>query len=355
MDDDDDEDYELDMSTMNMSADIMALMGASEEEVAAAKAAQQAGASDWKPPEESGQQNSNKLADFTEEGANTLQIMADGGDLPDRRKDNDRAEDSSIDEEAEVATKKSKAVQLPIPIPMVTIARGIEKVDVKVDTKASTLLAELEDYDSEGSCSEESWDEASMWSWKDVDSDEELDTENISPNLLRLLGLKVPGQASASDNCSESWQAPAHAGLNNSRAIVTLPALGVMKTKDMEVKGAAPQKKGQRASADSNGDEDESYDSESSWDSDDEEYDYEECTDEEYAKTFSTMISANLLAIINPELAVQAQRASASASKIDWKAPSFCGLSNSKPIFTLKSKRASCQRDEPGTERQAHS
>ncbi|CAM9740847.1 unnamed protein product, partial [Choristocarpus tenellus] len=283
--DDDDEDYEVDISGMNVSPEILAMLGASEEVINAKKTEIEEVASTWIPPKESGLEHSDVIANHNE-----IALLQEGGadkrNLKVVRVMNKVGEYSNSGNNRnygspEESTGATTTLLEPLQITTINVKgkHGFESVP---EIKKSQLSQEDIDDSTGSDCSEASasWDELSMvegMPWCMVNSDDEIEEgtlEFVSPNLHKILGFNPPGKKEVdTGNGSPSgstWTPPTFSGLMNSKPIVTLQQLTVNGGSGMQVQ----MKDRNLPRQDSEG-RNEHEDDESSWDSDEDgEWDY---------------------------------------------------------------------------------
>ncbi|CAM9365840.1 unnamed protein product, partial [Ectocarpus fasciculatus] len=192
--------YEVDYASLNVSPELLRMLGASERVIAAKEAQVSAVVSMWEAPPESGLENSVSIADS-----------------------------------AAVALGSSGAAH----------GSGVARVFKPVggfDTDAVAAAATAEE--APVWKVSESWDEASAFeghAWWESDSEDE-DYEMLSamsPNLQAVMGLrKTTGtdttNAEQGDKKND-WHPPSFAGLNNSRRVTVLRPLVVGHGKDLDV------------------------------------------------------------------------------------------------------------------------
>lgn len=178
--DDDDEEYEVDYANMNVSPEILRMLGASEEVIAAKEA--EISATKWVAPTETGLEHSSALADFKDvaigkdggggKDGSTVQrvfnqvgiydsaatnpdsLSRDGGSAP--------AGQAPTDDSRTAAVLKLKITNAPQPVP--------RKMEFKLPQASA-----IDDSGSDSGSSGTSWDEASIidgHGWWETASDE---------------------------------------------------------------------------------------------------------------------------------------------------------------------------------------
>eukprot|EP00752_Nemacystus_decipiens_P008983 g8020.t1 len=230
-------DYEVDYAAMNVSPEILRMLGASEEQIAAKEAEVAAVASTWVPPTETGLANSAAIAD-------SAAVALGAGEVP-AETEVKRVFRAVGAFDNEVGAKDSAAPagpgDTPPPVLKVKIVHAPEPVPKKYESKLPPA-SEHEDGGSDDSDdsddSDGSWDEASVidgrgWWETGSNDDEELVSASVSPNLRSILGLANPPEDSGATTGegeevgSRGWRPPSFAGLGNSKPLTTLQPLVV--------------------------------------------------------------------------------------------------------------------------------
>ncbi|CAM9600991.1 unnamed protein product [Ectocarpus fasciculatus] len=340
--------YEVDYASLNVSPELLRMLGASERVIAAKEAQVSAVVSMWEAPPESGLENSVSIADSAAvalgssgaaHGSGVARVFKPVGGF-----DTDAVAAAATAEEAPVW--KVKIVHSPEPVP-----RG----------RASKLLPVPEDSslsDDNGDEEGESWDEASAFeghAWWESDSEDE-DYEMLSamsPNLQAVMGLrKTTGtdttNAEQGDKKND-WHPPSFAGLNNSRRVTVLRPLVVGHGKDLDVE----YRNGRRQEEEEGdcGDEDDDDSSE------EEGWDYQDISKDDYdsyVRKWSTNVSPNLARAMGCHSSVE-QKAKALSKGLTWEAPASFGLRNSGDIKDVGRTNSVLINDTAGASRPAYS
>eukprot|EP00903_Cladosiphon_okamuranus_P010040 g9520.t1 len=312
-----DNDYEVDYAGMNVSPEILRMLGARHEEIAAKEAEVSGVTSTWVPPTESGLEHSAAIADSAAvaigaggapAGAEVKRVFKAVGEF-----DNEAAKDPPA---AAAAAAAAAAVRGDASVLKVKISNAPEPVPKKHESKLPPK-SEQEDDGSDGDDgSDDSWDE-------DVET-----SVTMSSNLRSALGLaKPPEESSAASGGEETggndWQPPSFAGLANSKPLTTLQPLMVgHNDKGLQVE----YRKGNPGSDDGQGGEDgDEWSEEEGWD-------YEDVPDDQYILDWSTNISPNLGKALGQSSSAKNKMDIISA-ELSWKPPSTSGLRNSAPII----------------------
>ncbi|CAM9273376.1 unnamed protein product [Discosporangium mesarthrocarpum] len=325
-DEEDEDDYEIDITGMNVSPEILAMLGASEEVIRSKK--EEISEIEWVAPENTGLEHSEAIASYDQVNLGT------------GRKEDGSTVQRVFKQVGEFDSPCAEGSPQP-PVKTLNVLKNTEGLQ-KVPAREISKLPVEEDQDnashSDETSSSGSWDEISLINgrpWWIIDSDDELEEGTLtamSPNLLEMLGkAELAPKTKEGDRAAPGtaeWTPPANCGLGNSKPIVTLPSFSVGKTKDFQVE----EHRGSGGKRGSEGDDDGS----SGWNSDDEEgeWDYKEVDDEDYRLHWQTNISANLMQELGGDenKALETVRKSFNIKTFDWKPPSAPGLANSKPL-----------------------
>ncbi|CAM9256738.1 unnamed protein product [Hapterophycus canaliculatus] len=320
--DEEDSDYEVDYASMNVSPEILRMLGASEEVIAAKEAEVSGVTSTWVAPTETGLEHSAAIADSA--------AVAIGGGAASGGGGVERVFKAvgSFDKDAAVAG----AVAEDGPVMKVKVVHGPEPVPKELESK---LPPKSEGSESSDDGSDFSWDEESVidgHAWWEVGSqDEELEVSTMSPNLQSILGLAkpsdgAPGRTGVGEGGDENndWRPPSFSGLDNSNPIRTLTPLVVGQNKGLQVEY---KKKRQEGEGDGNPQED----GDEEW-SEEEGWDYEDVPDDEYVLDWSTSISPNLAKAMGRRSS-GAEKVEVLSAELSWKPPASSGLKNSMPII----------------------
>ncbi|CAM9903769.1 unnamed protein product [Ectocarpus sp. 6 AP-2014] len=318
--DEDGEDYEVDYASMNVSPEILRMLGASEEVIAAKEAEVSGVTSTWVPPTETGLEHSSAIAD-------SAAVAIGGGGAPGGGGvERVFKAVGSFDKDAEDATAAGERA----PVLKVKVAHAPEPVPKKRESK---LPPKSEESWSDDDGSEDSWDEASAidghaW-WESGSDDEERETAAMSHNLRVALGLATAGEVATAEtggggDGNGDWRPPSFAGLGNSKPLTTLMPLVIGQQKGLEIEYKKKMGEGE-AEGGEGGDGDEEWSEEEGWD-------YEDVPDEEYVLDWSTSISPNLANAMGRRASTE-QKALALSEELSWKPPMSSGLKNSAPII----------------------
>ncbi|CAM9719376.1 unnamed protein product [Pylaiella littoralis] len=316
-------DYEVDFTNMNVSPEILRMLGASEE-VIAAKEAEVAGVtSTWVPPTETGLEHSAAIADSAAVAIGGGKASGGGGVQRVFKSvgafDGDK---NNVATPAEgTSTLKVNVVHCPEAVP-----KNLEsKLPPRSDGGGSV---------GHGSDSDSSWDEASAidghaW-WESGSEDEEHEMVAMSPNLMVALGLAKPSQEPAATKEGGEgggmgdWRPPMFSGLTNSKPLTTLmPVVVGHNKKALEVQ--YKNKGGEDGQDGDIGD--------GEW-SEEEGWDYEDIPDDAYILDWSTNISPNLAKAIG-NCGSNQPKTDAITAQLSWKPPTTFGLKNSAPIVNF--------------------
>ncbi|CAM9493476.1 unnamed protein product, partial [Scytosiphon promiscuus] len=313
-----DSDYEVDYASMNVSPEILRMLGASEEVIAAKEAEVSGVTSTWVPPTETGLEHSAAIADSA-----AVAIGAGGATNSGGVERVFKAVGSFDKEKAEAHASPEDG-----PVMKVKVVNGPEPVPKELESK---LPPKSEGSESAGDESEFSWDEESVidgHAWWEVGSeDEELEVSTMSPNLQSILGLVKPSDGMTGrtgEGDKSDWRPPSFSGLNNSNPIRTLAPIVVGQGKGLQVE-YKKKKQGTGDDGSQNEDGDEEWSEEEGWD-------YEDVPDEEYVMDWSTSISPNLAKAMGRRSSV-ADKVEALSAELSWKPPSMSGLKNSAPVI----------------------
>ncbi|CAB1116179.1 unnamed protein product [Ectocarpus sp. CCAP 1310/34] len=306
---------------MNVSPEILRMLGASEEVIAAKEAEVSGVTSTWVPPTETGLEHSSAIAD-------SAAVAIGGGGAPGGGGvERVFKAVGSFDKDAEDAA----AAREGPPVLKVKVAHAPEPVPKKRESK---LPPKSEDNWSDDDGSGDSWDEASAidghaW-WESDSDDEELRTAAMSHNLRVVLGLATAGEVATAEtggggDGSDDWRPPSFAGLDNSKPLTTLMPLVIGQQKGLEIEYKKMGEGGAEGGEDGDGEEE--------W-LEEEGWDYEDVPDDEYLLDWSTSISPNLAKAIGRRASTE-HKALALSEELSWKPPMSSGLRNSAPIVDV--------------------
>lgn len=193
--------------------------------------------------------------------------------------------------------------------------------EIIINKSASNESCDYDDYDSDEDSSD----------YEDEEEETEVDhLQNMSPNLMRALGLTVPDEL---EKMNVEWKPPDHSGLDNSEPLVEndLKLTTVESPKDQRNLS----KSNDHLTTENHEEENvgNNVEEEQLEEGDDGESEYEESEDEENENRVipTSALSPNLMKILGlqvPEEKVE----------IDWKPPTHHGLTNSDRILPRHSR-----------------